>query len=184
MLNARPRSWHASLATVGCEAREKAQGPMLHPSVTGKGKAGRANEREPPQASLPRTSGDGSSTEEQDPPLGGGSGGRSFDVGHESTTVPGYRRRPTPAASHQCGTWKPRHRSGGEDQPPVGRPQGERTSVAGQDGQEANGGSRKATGKPGQDDRTLHIRSFSDSWPHTRPGAWARKGADVSRVTL
>jgi len=43
---------------------------MLHPSVTGKGKAGRANEREPPQASLPRTSGDGSSTEEQDPPLG------------------------------------------------------------------------------------------------------------------
>ncbi len=69
VLNARPRSWHASLATAGCEAREKAQGPMLHPSATGKGKAGRANEREPPQASLPRPSGDGSPTGEQDPPL-------------------------------------------------------------------------------------------------------------------
>src|SRR5665647_2393964 len=41
-------------------------------------------------------------------------------------------------------------RSGGQDQPPVGRPQGERKSVPGQDGQEANGGSRKATGKRGQ----------------------------------
>jgi len=43
VLNARPRSWHASLVTAGCEAWEKAQGPMFHPEVTGKGKAGRVN---------------------------------------------------------------------------------------------------------------------------------------------
>ena len=43
VLNARPRSWNASLATAGCEAREEAQGPLLHPEVTGKGKTGRAN---------------------------------------------------------------------------------------------------------------------------------------------
>jgi hypothetical protein len=33
-------------------------------------------------------------------------------------------------------------------------------------------------------DRTLQPRSLSYNWPHTRPGAWARKGADVSRVVL
>jgi hypothetical protein len=43
VLNARSRSWHASLVTAGCEAREEAQGPMCHPEVTGKGKAGRVN---------------------------------------------------------------------------------------------------------------------------------------------
>ena len=43
VLNARPRSWHAWLATAGCEAREEAQGPTIHPKVTGKGKIGRAN---------------------------------------------------------------------------------------------------------------------------------------------
>jgi hypothetical protein len=44
VLNARSRSWHASLATAGCEAREEAQGPVFHPLATGKGKAGRAND--------------------------------------------------------------------------------------------------------------------------------------------
>jgi hypothetical protein len=43
VLSARSRSWHASLATAGCEAREEARGPVFHPLVTGKGKAGRAN---------------------------------------------------------------------------------------------------------------------------------------------
>ena len=43
VLNARPRSWHASLGTVVCEAREEAQGLVAHPLVTGKGKTGRAN---------------------------------------------------------------------------------------------------------------------------------------------
>jgi hypothetical protein len=47
VLNARPRSWHASLVTAGCEAREKAQGPTFHPEVTGKGKTGRVNLCEP-----------------------------------------------------------------------------------------------------------------------------------------
>ena len=32
-----------SLVMAGCEAREEAQGPPIHPVVTGKGKAGRAN---------------------------------------------------------------------------------------------------------------------------------------------
>jgi hypothetical protein len=39
---------HALLVTAGCEAWEEAQGPMLHPLVTGKGKAGRANKGESP----------------------------------------------------------------------------------------------------------------------------------------
>src|SRR5438309_9672130 len=69
VLNARPRSWHASLVTAGCGAREEAQGPTCHPEVTGKGKTGRVNEREPLQASLARASADGSVTEEQGPPL-------------------------------------------------------------------------------------------------------------------
>jgi hypothetical protein len=47
VLNARSRSWHASLVTAGREAREEAQGPMLHPLVTGKGKTGRANKVNP-----------------------------------------------------------------------------------------------------------------------------------------
>ena len=41
VLNARPCSWHASLVTAGCEAREEAQGPVFHPLVTGKGKTGK-----------------------------------------------------------------------------------------------------------------------------------------------
>jgi hypothetical protein len=45
VLSARSRSWHASLVTAGCEAREKAQGPAFHPLVTGKGKTGKG-ERE------------------------------------------------------------------------------------------------------------------------------------------
>jgi hypothetical protein len=43
VLNARSRSWHASLVTAGYGAREKAQGLVFHPSATGKGKTGRAN---------------------------------------------------------------------------------------------------------------------------------------------
>src|SRR5207344_96239 len=75
-------------------------------------------------------------------------------------------------------------RSGGNDRPPVGRPQGRRNPVAGQDGQEANGGSRKTTGKrrhatgPSNDGR-LRITGRIPG-----VGAWARKGADVSRVAL
>jgi len=77
VLNARSRSWHASLATAGCEAREEAQGPVFYPLVTGKGKAGRANMVNPrkPRERKPREMECG--TEEQGPPLGGGSGGRS-----------------------------------------------------------------------------------------------------------
>ena len=47
VLDTRPRFWHASLVTAGCEAREKAQGLVFHPSVTGKGKTGRVNVSEP-----------------------------------------------------------------------------------------------------------------------------------------
>ena len=47
VLRTRSRSWHAPLVTAGCEAREKAQGPVFHPLVTGKGKTGRANEVNP-----------------------------------------------------------------------------------------------------------------------------------------
>ena len=45
VLSARSRSWHASLATAGCEAREKAQGPVFHPLVTGKGKTGKGERK-------------------------------------------------------------------------------------------------------------------------------------------
>ena len=33
-------------------------------------------------------------------------------------------------------------------------------------------------------DRTLPPWSSSYNWPYTTPGAWTRKGADVSRVAL
>jgi len=69
--------------------------------------------------------------------------------------------------------------------PFTGRPTARRADIRGGTGRPRSKRRQpKATGKPGQDDRTLHRRSFSDNWPHTRPGAWARKGADVSRVTL
>ena len=72
-------------------------------------------------------------TEEQGPSLKRGSGGRSFDVGHESTTASGYRERPTPAASHRCGTWKPRHGPAGMTQP-VGRPTARKAHTPWRDG--------------------------------------------------
>jgi hypothetical protein len=53
VLNARSRSWHASLVTAGCEAREEAQGLVFHPSVTGKGKTGRANSVNPRKPRYP-----------------------------------------------------------------------------------------------------------------------------------
>jgi hypothetical protein len=76
VLNARSRSWHASLATVRCEAREEAQGPVFHPLVTGKGKTGRVNMVNPrkPRQRRPREM---EATPGKGPPLGGGRGGRS-----------------------------------------------------------------------------------------------------------
>ena len=47
-----PRPRRASLVTAGCEARGKAEGLLFHPGVTGEGKAGRVNVREPPM--MPR----------------------------------------------------------------------------------------------------------------------------------
>jgi hypothetical protein len=38
--------------------------------------------------------------------------------------------------------------------------------------------------KIGAHDRALQVRSLPYNWPHTRSRAWARKGADVSRVAL
>jgi hypothetical protein len=55
--------------------------------------------------------------------------------------------------------------------------------MAGQDGQKANGGSRKETGKQWHMTGP-HARPPLYNWPHTRPGAGARKGADVSQVAL
>jgi len=109
VLSARSRSWHAPLVTAGCEAREKAQGPVFHPLVTGKGKTGRANQVNSRKLRYPEPWRWDAVPGEQDPPLEGGSGGRSFYAGHVSTTVPEYRERPAPVVSHQCGTWKPRH---------------------------------------------------------------------------
>jgi len=108
VLNACSRSWHASLVTAGCEAREEAQGPMCHPEVTGKGKTGRVNVGEPLEASLDETSGDGSSTEEQGPPLRRGSGGWSSQAGHVSTTTPGSEEAPDTGCDYSVRNMKPR----------------------------------------------------------------------------
>jgi len=98
VLNARPRSWHASLVTAGCEAREEAQGPTIHPEVTGKGKAGRVNNVNLRKPRYPELREMEAPPENRTRPLKRGSGGWSFYAGHESTTVPGYRRHPTPYA--------------------------------------------------------------------------------------
>ena len=76
------------------------------------------------------------------PPLECGSAGWRIQGSQESTTAPGYRRRPAPDAARTCGTWKIPSRSGRNDHLPVGSSAesrgGNRTA------QEANGGSRKA----------------------------------------
>ena len=43
---------------------------------------------------------------------------------------------------------------------------------------------RKVAGKRRRMTVPLQPRSASYNWPHTTPSAWARKGADVSRVAL
>ena len=75
VLDARPRAWHASLVTAGCEAREEVLGPVFHPSVTGEGKTGRANDVNSRKPRYPELRKMGCNSGEQDPPLGGGSGG-------------------------------------------------------------------------------------------------------------
>src|SRR5579864_9830366 len=65
-----------------------------------------------------------------------------------NTVAPGVKRTPGPAASHACGTWKPR-------QGPAALPgrlrqadrKESRIPWREQDAQEANAGGRKATGK-------------------------------------
>src|SRR4026209_3040788 len=91
-----------------------------------------------------------SSTGEQGPPLRCGSGGGFGGFGHGSITTPGYRRQPDTGRISPVRNMETPFRSGGTDQPPVGRPRGKRNPGTGQDGQEANGGGRKATGKRGQ----------------------------------
>jgi hypothetical protein len=54
--------------------------------------------------------------------------------------------------------------------------------VAGQDGQEANGDRRKATGKQGHTTGPSRYGRTLYNWSHTSPRGWARKGADVSRA--
>src|SRR5689334_2339605 len=65
-----------------------------------------------------------------------------------NTVAPGVKRTPGPAASHACGTWKPRQ---GPVAPPGRLRQADRKESRipwrEQDAQEANAGSRKATGK-------------------------------------
>jgi len=56
--------------------------------------------------------------------------------------------------------------------------------VAGQDGQEANGGSRKETGKRGHVTGPSRYGRLRITGRIPGGGAWARKGADVSRVAL
>lgn len=180
VLNARPRSWHASLATVGCEAREEAQGQVFHPPVTGKGKTGRANKVNPRKPRYP---------EPRKVEAGTRNRARRWEAAVVAEVSMSAMRAPRPrgigGARHRS------HLSSAEhgnpvtvrrpDQPPVGRPQGRRNSVAG-------------TGRPRSEwrhverrqERGAHGCSLQTAapynWPHTRLGAWARKGADMSRV--
>jgi hypothetical protein len=177
VLNARPCSWHALLVTAGCEAREEAQGPTLHPSVTGKGKTGRAKDlnlckpRKPYLRKMERNS------EGQDPPLEGGSDGRSQDVGHESTTVPGYEETPDTGRILPVRNMETPSRFGGPDQPPIGRPRGKQNPAAGTGRPRSEWRQPKGNRKAKAHDRTLRPRSPLCNWPHTRPVCLGPKGS-------
>jgi len=73
--------------------------------------------------------------------------------GRESTAVPGVERAPTPVAARACGTWKPRLGPAGDLS--GGLTVRKADPLAGKDGQEANAGTPKGDGKPGQVGRHL-----------------------------
>ena len=82
-----------------------------HPGAAGEGKAGRANVSEPsmtPRYLQPRI-GDGLAGEQDPCRRKAAGGGPVTAVARVSTAGPGVKRAPYPAASHVCGTWKPRH---------------------------------------------------------------------------
>src|SRR5579859_2816381 len=101
-----------------------------------------------------------------------------------NTVAPGVKRTPGPAASHACGTWKPRQ---GPVVPPGRRRSADRKGSPvpwrEQDAQEANAGRLKGSRKAGARDRSSS-RCCPYNWPDTGPGARLRKQADVWRVSL
>src|SRR5258706_9684189 len=121
---------------------------------------------------------------ERHPPLEGGSDGRSEDVGHESTTVPGYEETPDTGRILPVRNMETPSRFGGPDQPPIGRPRGKQNPAAGTGRPRSEWRQPKGSRKAKAHDRTLQPRSPLYNWPHTRQCVWARKGADVSRVAL
>jgi hypothetical protein len=177
VLNTRPCSWHALLATTGCEAQEEAQGTTRHPSVTGKGKAGRAKDLNLCKPRKPYLRKMECDSEGQDPPLGGGSDGRSEDVGHESTTVPGYEETPDTGRILPVRNMETPSRFGGPDQPPIGRPRGKQNPVAGTGRPRSEWRQSKGNRKAKAHDRTLRPRSPLYNWPHTRRACLGPKGS-------
>jgi hypothetical protein len=175
VLNARPRSWHASLVTAGCEAREKAQGQVFHPPVTGKGKTGRANYVNPrkPRYREPRTV-------EAAPRdrVRRWEAAVVAEVSMSATRAP--RPRGIGGARHRS------HLSSAEHGNPVtvrwirpatGRPTARKADTRGGKGRLRSQwrqpkGDRKTTAR----DRTLPRRSLSHNWPHTRPYVPGPKG--------
>jgi hypothetical protein len=101
-----------------------------------------------------------------------------------NTVAPGVKRTSGPAASHACGTWKPRQ---GPVVPPGHCRQADRKESRiprrEQDAQEAKAGGRKAAGKR-ERGTGPPAGCFPYNWPDTGPGARLRKQADVRRVSL
>jgi hypothetical protein len=173
---------HGLSALWGVKLREEAQGLVIHPLATGEGKSGRVNDVN--LCMKPRKT---------EPwrwkvfwGLGPAAGMRQCWL--TSARQPGEHHGPgveeAPGTGRDSDVWNvgTLSRSGRNDRLPVGSSAelrgGNRTA------QEANGGSRKATGK--------RVRMAGPSGHGRaritgripRPGAWARKGADVSRVAL
>jgi hypothetical protein len=96
---------------------------------------------------------------------------------------PGVKEAPDTGRISPLRNMETPSRSGGSDPPPVGQPQGRQKS-----GRERMAKKRMAAvERQRESDGARPVPptgSLSYNWPYTRPGAWARKGADVSRVAL
>lgn len=168
VLNACPRSWHASLATAGCEAREKAQGLVFHPPVTGKGKTGRANHVNPrkPRYREPRTM--------EAAPRDRVRRWEAAVVAEVSMSATGAPRpRGIGGARHRSQLSSVEHGNPVTVRwirPVTGRPTARKADTRSGKGRPTSQWRRpKGDRKTTAHDRNLQPRSLSHNWPHTRP---------------
>ena len=166
---------------VGCEAREEIPRTVIHPPVTGEGKSGRVNKVNLRASPVMCGPGDGMWIWGVGPAAGRRQCWLTSARQPGEHHGPGVEKAPGTGRVSKVRNAETPSRSGRSDRLPVGssaearagtgRPRSERRRPK---------GSRKTSvWKTGPSNRWLAY-----NWPHTRPGAWARKDADVSRVAL